>query len=58
MNKQYRIYYNWYHENAMPGYEFETKVVMVTIDELIDALRLCKEQPNKYELISVERIPQ
>lgn len=55
--KNYRIYYNFYHENAAQGFEYETKIVVVTLEEAVEALRLCKEHPEKYEFLNLERIP-
>ena len=54
--KQFRIYYNIHHENAAIGFEYETKVVEVTMEEAINALTLCKNEPEKYEFLSLERI--
>lgn len=58
--KNYRIYYNFYLENVSRQYcpeGYETKVVMVTLEEAVEAMKLCKEHPEKYEFLSLERIP-
>jgi len=53
----YRIYYNWYHENAAIGFEYDTKTVEAeTMEKVVEILSLIKVMPNKYELLSVERI--
>lgn len=53
----YMIYYNWYHENAAVGFEYDTKTYEAdTIEKLIEILTVIKESQGKYELLSVERI--
>lgn len=54
--KRFRIYYKFHHENAAMGFEYETKVVEVTMEDVISVLTLCKNEPEKYELLSLERI--
>ena len=54
--KQFRIYYNIHYKNAAIGFEYETKAVEVTMEAAINALTLCKNEPEKYEFLALERI--
>ena len=55
--KEYRITYKWFHPNALYiDDQVEIKFKNTNLEDVIDSLRIIKENPQNYELISVERI--
>ena len=55
--KNYRITYKWILPNALYVEDAEQiKSKITTLEDLIDCLNVIKENPERYELISVEKI--